>query len=523
MSQGKKTAPEPALWVATWDVYAHIPKQHFYERLKGLLDLEFVYELTTPLYAERMGRKSLDPVIFFKCMLIGFFENIIYDTQLEFRIADSLVFRKFLGYSLDERTPDESTLRKTRQKMPIDVFDRVFSHVLDICQENGLLRGRVIGTDSTQIDANASMDSLRHKELGCTYEEYVLALRRQDSPDATKGEAICADKKREGKASNRDWQSSTDPESRVMQHADGHTHLSYKVDTTVDLETGVIVVAGASQADISDQTDFLEHVDMACEVLRERKMNVVASVDDKGHHSGENLAGLQERGIIGLISSPNQNRGPEGFRREDFTYDEKDDVLICPNQQKLCRQKRKSDSHHYYKAVGSVCRKCPHFGVCTTNKNGRHVMVSVYEEIIKANRERVHSEASRPLMQIRRQRGEAPFGFFKFFGGLRRFAGRGLEYAAKKTVIAALGWNLLLVIKKLMRKPTPPLITVVSCQAQQADGEDSLAAVSRKARIFAYNMAVFELVRCLLGLWYFISGLFGPKWGQRKTLARVSR
>jgi transposase len=507
LSQGKKTKPEPVLWVAGSDIYAHIPRQHFYEQLSELLDLEFVYELTRPLYAQKMGRPSLDPVVFFKCMLIGFFENVIYDTHLEFRIADSLVFRKFLGYSLDQRTPDESTLRKTRQKMPIDVFDQVFSYVLDICQENGLLKGRVIGTDSTQIDANASMDSLRHKELGCTYEEYILALRRQDSPDATKGEAICADKKREGKASNRDWQSSTDPESRVMQHADGHTHLSYKVDTTIDLETGVIVVAGASQADISDQTDFLEHVDMASDVLKERNMNVVASVADKGHHSGENLAGLEERGIIGLISSPNSNRGVEGFRREDFVYDEKDDVLICPAVQKLYRQKRKSESHRYYQARSSVCRQCPHFGVCTRNKNGRVVMVSVYEDIIKTNRERVHSEAARPLMQIRRQRGEAPFGFFKFFGGLRRFAGRGLEYAAKKTLIAALGWNLLLVIKKLMRKPAPPVITVVSCQA----------------RIFAYATAVFEFVRCMLELWHFISGLLGPKWGQQTILVQASR
>lgn len=510
MSQGRKTAPEPALWVETWNIYAHIPKQHFYEQLKGLLDLEFVYELTRPLYAETMGRPSLDPVVFFKCMLIGFFENIIYDTQLEFRIADSLVFRRFLGYSLDKRTPDESTIRKTRQKMPVDVFDQVFSHVLDICQQQGLLKGRVIGTDSTQIDANASMDSLHHKELGCTYEEFILALRRQDNPDATKGEAICADKKREGKASNKDWQSTTDPESRVMQHADGHTHLSYKVDTTVDLETGVIVVAGASHADISDQADYLEHVDMACEVLAERDMRVVASVGDKGHHSGENLAGLQERGIIGLISSPNKNRGPEGFRREDFVDGgEDEDVLICPAGQKLYPQKRKSDSHRYYQARSSACRECPHFGVCTKSKNGRVVMVSVYEDLIKANRERVHSEAARPLMQIRRQRGEAPFGFFKSFGGLRRFAGRGLEYAAKKTLIAALGWNLLIVIKKLMRKPVPSVITVASCQAQQAG-------------IFTHNTAVFELVRLLLGLWCFISGLLDPKRGQRTTLARTS-
>lgn len=483
-----KARPEPTLWLCANDVYAHIPRQHFYEQLGKLLSLEFIYELTKPLYADGVGRPSLDPVVFFKCMLIGFFENIVYDTHLEFRIADSLIFRKFLGYSLEQRTPDESTLRKTRQKMPVEVFDEVFAYVLDVCQKHGLLKGRAIGTDSTQIDANASMDSLTHKELGCTYEEYVLALRRQDMPDATKGDAMSADKKRKGKASNHDWESSTDPQSRVMQHSDGHTHLSYKVDTTVDLETGVIVAAGASFAHISDQADFLEHVDTAREALNERGMDVVAVVADKGHHSGENLAGIEERGLIGLVSSPNANKGSEGFRRDDFVCDEDADTLICPAGERLSRQKNRDQSHRYYKGRGSVCKKCSHFGVCTKSKSGRVVSVSIYEDLIKANRERVHSEAARPLMMIRRQRGEAPFGFFKQFGGLHRFAGRGLEYASKKTLLAAAGWNLLMVIKKIMRETAP-------------------------------NAAVSELMKPILALLRRILESLCPKWARRTILA----
>jgi hypothetical protein len=142
--------------------------------------------------------------------------------------------------------------------------------------------------------------------------------------------------------------------------------------------------------------------------------------------------------------------------------------------------------------------------------------------MIKANRERVHSEAARPLMQIRRQRGEAPFGFFKQFGGLRRFAGRGLDYAAKKTLIAAVGWNLLMVIKKLMRKTAPPTITVVSSEPQQALGACSLTVVSRQARIFAHNTAIFELLRSLLGLLHFIFELLDPKWGQTTSMPQAS-
>jgi len=470
LSQGRKAKPEPTLFVPAGELYAHIPKKHFYEQLGSVLDLSFVYDLTKPLYAQKMGRPSLDPVIFFKCMLVGFFENIVYDTELEFRIADSLMFRKFLGYELDERTPDESTLRKTRQRMPVEAFTAVFDHVLDVCQGHNLLRGRALGTDGSLVDANASMDSLRHKELGCSYEEYMLALRRQDAPDATREEAVQADKYRKGKASNSDWQSGTDPESRVMQHADGHTHLSYKVDATVDLETGVIVSAGTDLANVSDQSDCLERVDEAKQALEERGLVPVVVVADKGHHSGENLVGIEQRGLVALISSPNQNRGEPGFRRKDFRYDSECDTLICPAGQTLTRLSKNDKIARHYKAKGSVCRSCPNFGLCTKDRRGRAVSVSVYEDQVQANRERVHSEEARPLMQIRRQRGEAPFGYFKQFGGSRRFAGRGLAYATKKTLIAALGWNLLILVKTLMRNSAP-------------------------------NAPVSALVQLLLGLW----------------------
>jgi transposase len=444
MSQGYKQRPEPTLFIEATAIYRHIPQGHFYERLAQLLDLSFIYDLTQPLYAPQLGRPSLDPVVFFQCMLIGFFENVVYDTELEYRIADSLTLRRFLGYSLEERTPDESTLRKTRQRMPEAVFRAVFERVLDQCQTAGLLKGRAIGTDSTVVDANASMDSLRHKTLGCTYEEYILALRRQDQPEATPADAVAEDRKRgRGKASNQDWESRTDPEARIMQHADGHMHLSYRVDTTVDLESGVIVTAGAELANVSDQADFLFRVDEATETLAERGLAVQAVVADKGHHSGENLAGLEERELLGLISSPNTTRGKPGFQREDFTYDPERDLFVCPTGVLLRRRQMPEGAAPQYQARGRDCRQCPHFGVCTKSKTGRSVSVPVHEALIAANRERVRSPEFRPLLQIRRQRGEAPFGYFKHFGGLCRFAGRGLAYATKKTLMAAVGWNLL--------------------------------------------------------------------------------
>lgn len=458
MSQGQKQCPEPSLFVQCTRIYEHIPKAHFYEQLNRVLDLEFVRELTKPLYAERNGRPSLDPVVFFKCMLVAFFENILGDTELEYRLADSLTLRRFLGYGLEERTPDESTLRKTRQRMPEDMFQVVFARVLKLCDQHGLVKGQALGTDGTAIDANASMDSLLHKELGCTYEEFMLALRRQDKPEATKEQAKQADRERSHKARNSDWESPGDPSARIAKHADKHTHLSFGVHTTVDLETGVIMAAGADPANLSDQQAFLGRVDEGVAAAAELGKQTQVIVADKGHHSGENLIGIEERELVGLIASPQKRQGPEGFQREDFRYDAGKDQYLCPAGAVLERKEWRNRESRIYQAKVATCQSCPHFGVCTKNKSGRRLTISHHEEQIQANRERVYSEAARPLMQIRRQRGEAPFAYFKGYGGLRRFSGRGLEYAQKKTLIAGAGWNLLLLVKRLMRAGAPKVV-----------------------------------------------------------------
>ena len=154
----------------------------------------------------------------------------------------------------------------------------------------------------------------------------------------------------------------------------------------------MIVSAGADLANVSDQADCLERVDEAIEALGKRGLEPEVLVTDKGHHSGENLVGIQERGVIPLVSSPNRNTGRRGFERDDFCYDAEHDWLVCPEGQTLLRLANSDRTHRHYKAKGSMCKACQHFGVCTKSKTGRAVSISVYEEVIRANRERVRSE-----------------------------------------------------------------------------------------------------------------------------------
>jgi transposase len=463
LSQGKKQNNSLCMLMLSDDLYKHIPKNHFYEQLGKILNLDFIYELTRPLYSIKMGRPSLDPVVFFKCMIAMSFENIIYFTDLEFRLADSLVLRRFIGYELYERVPDESTIRKTFQKMPEETCNIIFDHILDICNANGLIKGNAITTDSTLIEANASMDSLVHKELGCSNRDFFMTVRRMNKLDNKQDDDSNQDdnnKQDDDKASqkpkkqnipqNEIWESSTDPDAKIMSPRDKRTHLYHRADVAVDMDTGIILSAGAEAGDISDRTDFLPRIDEAVVSLNERGFDPMVCVADSGHLNGPNLAGLEERGLISVITDRSQNyKWAPGFGRDDFSYNADRDIMTCPEGHELTLRYKPSD-YTVYSCKGSTCRACKNFGICTKNKNGRSVKINGYERQIKENAERANTDWGQALRWSRMQRGEAPFAYLKGFGGLRRISTRGLSGASKRVILASACWNLLLVIKVLM-------------------------------------------------------------------------
>src|SRR6188472_3188168 len=138
---------------------ALVPTNHFYRLLESKLDLTFVRDLVRSTYKDG-GRPSIDPVIFFKLQLIMFFEGIRSERRLIEIASLHLAHRWYLGYALDEALPDHSSLTRIRQRLGIDVFQRFFERVVDLCQEAGLVWGRELYVDATQVDANADLDSL---------------------------------------------------------------------------------------------------------------------------------------------------------------------------------------------------------------------------------------------------------------------------------------------------------------------------------------------------------------------------
>ena len=259
MSMGRRQKSQSPLWIAHHEL-AQSPGHRFYETLNELLreaGFDRHAETLCAPYDEAAhvpGRKSVAPGVYFRMHLVGFFEGIESERGLEWRFADSLSLRQFLGLPLTQRVPDHSTLSRTRQRLPLVVHQAVFALILGIVEAKGLLKGRVLGVDSTYLRADASMKAIVRRDTRESYAEFVLRLATEAGVEhPTAEDARRLDRKRKGKkTSNCAWVSRTDPEARIAKLKDGRTRLAYKPEHVVDLETGAILAAAVHGADVAD-------------------------------------------------------------------------------------------------------------------------------------------------------------------------------------------------------------------------------------------------------------------------------
>jgi transposase len=232
MGTRKGRERQQELWVATATLAR--PAGHpFYERLNLLLDKcsfdEFVEDVCRRFYAENMGRPGLSPGIYFRLLLLGYFEGIDSERGIAWRAADSLSIRAFLRVGLDETVPDQTTISRTRRLIDVETHQLVFAWVLTVLAEHGLLRGKTIGIDATTLEANAALRSIVRRDTGQTYQEFLLQLAKASGIETpTRSQLARLDRKRAKKGSNQEWTHPQDPDARITKMKDGRTHLAHK-------------------------------------------------------------------------------------------------------------------------------------------------------------------------------------------------------------------------------------------------------------------------------------------------------
>jgi transposase len=304
MALGRQTRRQAELMIG-WAELPRSPGHAFYDRLQAVLvDAgfdDFAEMQCKPFYASSQGRPSLPPGRYFRMHLVGYFEGIDSERGLEWRCSDSLSLREFLRLGTTERAPDHSWLSRTRSRLPLEVHEAVFSWVLQRLAEHGLVRGDRIGVDASTMEANAALRTIVRRDTGENYRAMLERLAAESGiATPTADDLVRLDRKREGKRlSNSDWASSVDPEARIARLKDGRTHLAYKPEHAVDLDTAAIVAAEIHPADRGDTATLPEtlkaaEAHLAAVDAAPSPEDPAELVADKGYHSRDGLKALDD-------------------------------------------------------------------------------------------------------------------------------------------------------------------------------------------------------------------------------------
>jgi transposase len=277
-----------------------------------------VWKICEPAYAEASlgGRPGIDPVVYLKMLMIGFFEDLPSERAIASRCADSLSVRGFLGYGLAEATPDHSSLSVIRQRLSLEQLEGIHLVLLKALRKHGLLKGKRLGIDSSVIEANASLRALEHRNTAEAYWDYVKRLAEAEGVEVSDTAAVRRfDKRREGrKTSNTEWVNPHDPDAKVGRTKDGATDMIYKPEHVNDLDSGAILSAQVLPGDLADSQEMAERVLSAVGLLHtvapEVPLESLARevVADEGYFSAAQVGILQDCAIRTVIVDPQRHR-----------------------------------------------------------------------------------------------------------------------------------------------------------------------------------------------------------------------
>lgn len=289
----------------SWDEIPKSPGHAFYDRLQSLLTKagfdRFAEGLCAPFYASRKGRPSIPPGRYFRMHLVGYFEGIESERGIEWRCADSLSLREFLLLDTGQSVPDHSSLSRIRTRLPLELHQEVFTWVLGVITEAGLVQGDRIGVDASTMEANAAMRTIVRKETGEGYRQMLHRMAKESGINTPTNEDLSRmDRQRKGKkTSNKDWESPTDSDAKVARMKDGRTRLAYKPEHAVDLDTGAVVGVDVHPADRGDTKTLDETLKTTKANLGKvgkapSRNNPSELVADKGYHSRAVLKELDD-------------------------------------------------------------------------------------------------------------------------------------------------------------------------------------------------------------------------------------
>jgi transposase len=417
---GRRLPPPTDLVIALKDLPPP-PANPFYQRLNTLLDEAgfepFLEELCRPYYAEGFGRPGVPPGVYFRMLLFGYFEGLSSQRAIAWRCADGRSAQAFLGLPPNKATPDHSSLTKIRQRLPGSVPEQVFVFVLKLAEDKGLLPGKTVGVDSTLLEANAAMKALRRRDSGDDWKDYLRKLAAAAGLDnPTDDDLRRFDRQRKDKkVANAEWVSPSDPDSKIAKMKDGTTHLAYKAEHVVDLETELVLAARVYPADQPDSATLLESV-------------VAAQVNVLEAESGLTLEELavQPEAAVAEVTALEEAAADKGYHKAETLAD-----CAAVKVRTYIPEQRRAQERVW------------------TDKPPD------WEKAYRNNRRRVQGARSKRLQKLRSEKVERTFAHVCETGGGRRSWLRGLVEVGKRYLMQVAGHNLGIIMRRVFGKGTP--------------------------------------------------------------------
>lgn len=489
--QGRKAFEEKLF--THFQLSDRVPADNFYRKLKETLDLQFLYKTTAPYYGTE-GQESIDPVVFFKLILIGYLENLASDRRIINTVSMRLDMLFFIGYNLDEPLPWHSTLSRTRQLYGDHVFKELFKKVLKLCVDKGMVSGRRQAVDSALIKANASMDSIAEKEIMTDADGFADELTlNEDKPqkvNAYKKKKVeehhrwktkayhgmpgtRSDKFKEEHASddyqpkylsNHTHYSTTDKDARIAVKPGKPRQLNYLAQTSVDTSHHVITHIEAYHADKKDAQCLPTIIKGIKENLQDQGLIVEQIIADTGYSSGEALKALEAHNITGYIP----NFGKYKHEREGFTYHKEGDYYTCPQNKKVEFKKIKSNNGHLakeYRTSRTDCGPCPFRTSCIGKSPEKKIVDTLDKPHYDKMHERLKGSYARKMKKLRQSTVEPVLGTLINFLAMKRVNTRGIKQANKCMMMAAIAYN----IKKMMKFKTNSPMAAMAWMSKEAD------------------------------------------------------
>lgn len=454
-----------------------VPEDNFYRRLKSLLDLSFVKKATAHYYGTE-GQQSIDPIVFFKLMLVGYLENLASDRRIITTASMRLDILFFIGYNIDEPLPWHSTLSRTRHLYGEDIFKQLFKNVLKQCIDNGMVSGRRQAVDSALIKANASMDSIAEKEVLNDVDTFSDELIANEETQAKKVDLYkkkrveehhrwkekaykgmpgsrantnTEDDKRPKFLSNHTHYSTTDADARIAVKPGKPRQFNYLAQTCVDTAHHVITHIEAFHADKKDSQCLPQVLDSLTQNLNHHGLQVEQVIADTGYSSGAALKVLEEKNITGYIP----NFGQYKSEREGFTYNKEGDYYTCPQNKRVEFKKIKENNGYpirEYRTSRKDCVDCPLRASCIGKSHEKKITNTADKDHYDKMHVRLQSPYAKKMKKLRQSTVEPVLGTLINYLGMRRINTRGIAKANKCMIMAAIAYNL----KKLLKFAIPP-------------------------------------------------------------------